>query len=142
MDDFERLKQKVTRVHYVLLIVGSVLLFFLFTERVAFAFALGTALGMMNFRLHAHAIQTIVQSGAGYEEGQRGGSVLRGALAFVLRWGMIALVLGVTYIFYDLHLIPAALGLLGTYAVLICVGIMNSYGNLAEASKEFEEPKS
>ncbi len=135
MEDFERLRLKVTRLHCVLLVAGSALSFLLFTESTAFAFALGTALGILNFRLHTHAIRILVQSGTEEGEQQRG-TIVRGVLAFALRWGIVVAVLGITYIFYDLQLLPAAVGLLGTYAVLICVGIMSSYGGSHEAPQD------
>lgn len=126
-----RLKSRVFRAHLLLLGAGASALMLVMGPMPALSYALGTVLGALNFHLHSRAVMRLVAP-ADRRRSTRDVHMFTAA-SFAVRFCVLALVLGSIHLHMSMHLLPAAAGLLGTYAALIYVGIMDSYAAVAEA---------
>ena len=137
-EQFDRLLTRVIRSDVILLCLGVSALILLRRGDLAPSYALGTILGILNSYLHSRGVIALTSTG----ERSRAVHPLA-VLGFVGRFAMLAVVIGITYLFMNLQLIPALVGLLGTYAVLVCVGIMSSgkvgIGELEESEGQRRE---
>lgn len=131
-EQFDRLIIRAMRSNLMLLCVGVSALILIRRGDLALSYALGTVLGILNFYLHSRGVIALTS-------GDQSRAVHPLAvIGFVGRFAMLAVVIGTTYLFLNLRLIPALVGLLGTYAVLVCVGIMSS-GKVPIGEKEESE---
>ena len=139
MPSFDRLLRRILLGDLIFLFAGLVAIFLLGRGHFWYPFALGVLLGALNLFLHAFSVRRLLGAPVASNEGTSAG--IRAALLYTARFFIVAAVLAYEYLIRGIDLVPAIVGLLGTYAVLMAIGIMDArHGN--GASDEVVEDSS
>ncbi len=140
MDSFDRLRRRALLGDMLFMIVGASVLFLLGLGHFWYPFVLGVILGMLNLHLHALSVRRLSEYAAVGRETSIG---IRAAMLYVARFFILVAVLGYEHLIRGIPLVPAIFGLLGTYAVLVTIGIMDSRrrGKTSAQSEEDGTPE-
>ena len=137
MPSFERLLRRILLGDLIFLSLGLVAIFLLGRGHFWYPFALGVLLGALNLFLHAFSVRRLLGAVASNEGTSAG---IRAALLYTGRFFILAAVLAYEYLVRGIDLVPAIVGLLGTYAVLMAIGIMDARRGNGASDEVVKDP--